>query len=103
MNIVKHTPGPWIVPDEKLDRDVTIYTRIQESGNPLYIARVYGQGTFGPQRPETKANARLIAAAPELLELARAVSKLTNQYGSGNLGWLNNKANELIAKAEGRE
>jgi hypothetical protein len=61
----KHTPGPW-----------TNHGRIAQTGLPhsavaakTLIARVYSEA-FGDEAQE-EANARLIAAAPELLEQLR--------------------------------
>ena len=50
----KHTPGPWRVDDN--------YVLCLYDGRPNNICRMLGRGD------ETEANARLIAAAPDLLE-----------------------------------
>lgn len=65
----KHTPEPWYVSErgQTHDTDRTIYARTA-SGNPRWIARVYGEGIPTVATNERTANARLIAAAPELLE-----------------------------------
>jgi hypothetical protein len=57
----QHTRGPWNVqPDSKL------FAKIGSQANGgIYVAKVQG--------PDTEANARLIAAAPELLDALRAV------------------------------
>ena len=65
MSNAKHTPGPWVVGNQ----------------NPLNFGQPRGNGTepigfvYGPSCPERSevgrralADARLIAAAPELLE-----------------------------------
>lgn len=72
--IGSHTPGPWkAVP-------------CNEAGNINDIVNADGYraaGTFGRTKDEQEANARLIAAAPELLE---ELSKLANKvfgYGHG--------------------
>jgi hypothetical protein len=54
---MKHTTGPW-----QVETDTT--NIITSTGD--YVAVVYLHGT-----EETKANARLIAAAPELLDALR--------------------------------
>jgi hypothetical protein len=53
----EHTPGPWAVlpPDSSRPSQVIVYAR---SGAEIYKA---------PLTAETEANARLIAAAPDLL------------------------------------
>jgi hypothetical protein len=52
----QHTPGPWITKPE------TAYVDSQVWADGLLIAEVNGKGL-----EETASNARLIAAAPELL------------------------------------
>ena len=87
MSNTKHTPGPWEYrPDERLiwcKEDPT------EEGllNNLHVARVCVQ-------PEAEANARLIAAAPELLDFAQMVAG-----GGWDLSDLMEEAREVIAKA----
>lgn len=70
----KHTPGPWIaihsIPEEGSE---CFWLRAQPGGT---ICRGFSQeiGTInGPQSGEQEANARLIAAAPELLEACQAM------------------------------
>ena len=60
----KHTPGPW-----------RFYTEPQPNGCPivgngrgLMLAMLAHSVNYPAQRDEANANARLIAAAPELLE-----------------------------------
>ena len=68
----KHTPGPWeVVPGTLGDEDRSI-SATSKGGNPIWIGRVYGGGITAMPDPRTTANARLIAAAPELLEAATA-------------------------------
>lgn len=59
MTTTKHTPGPWIV-DEN---NATIFANDSRWEDPTAICKV---DTLPGE--ETDANARLIAAAPELLE-----------------------------------
>lgn len=71
MSGVKHTPGPWT---DKGGSAGAVW-----AGNE-FIASVYpnaqpgwdGYGRFDRQ-DETEANARLIAAAPDLLEIAQQI------------------------------
>lgn len=73
----KHTPGPW--------RISKINPRIVESENPGLDTRPVSR-TFRMQ-PEAEANARLIAAAPELLALlAQALNFI--EHREANLGKL---------------
>lgn len=72
MTDVLHTPGPWHAPlvrDERVGhlKDVHIVT-----GDPKrHIALIYGRET----EEEEVANARLIAAAPALLDVVRALTE----------------------------
>jgi beta-phosphoglucomutase-like phosphatase (HAD superfamily) len=59
----KHTPGPWHY-QEKSDA----YTHIVRAGERRFITQL-SQDTSG----EAEANARLMAAAPELLESAKSL------------------------------
>jgi hypothetical protein len=71
----KHTPGPWSAADvTNLDQDgVGIFAKNQ-GGLSYYIASCRYMGTADPK--PALANARLIAAAPDLLEALRcAVSQ----------------------------
>lgn len=83
----KHTPGPWV--DGGYD--------VEASDRTLVCSM---SGWRGPQA--TKANARLIAAAPELLEAL----KLADAALSGanmNMNVVQRKVSEAIAKAEGAQ
>jgi hypothetical protein len=66
MTEAKHTPGPWAV-----DRDLNIY-----AGRPMFGTREAIADTYGTNKlSECDANARLIAAAPELLDALRRTRK----------------------------
>lgn len=64
----QHTPGPWTVDAE----DANLFTqdthRIWINADGMHIGYV-----DGPRNPERKANARLVAAAPELLSALAAI------------------------------
>ena len=65
--VAGHTPGPWVIYDDGPDGSDVILAHIDEENYDIaYIA--------ADERPEDekKANARLIAAAPDLLEALRA-------------------------------
>ena len=82
----KHTPGPWHTAG---DQGVQIRSQRDQ------IAKVWTM-----RGNEWKANARLIAAAPELLEALRAVDVLFGHLAidSTQRIWLDN-ARAAIAKA----
>ena len=54
---MSHTPGPWI-------NDETLGVTYSPDGRPIMTA---GSGCVTPSAKEGQANARLIAAAPDLL------------------------------------
>lgn len=80
-----HTPGPWSV----------IGTNV--SGQSLTVAETYLDEFVS--RKTAEANARLIAAAPELLEAAKAM--LDPLLVQDRVFWAR-KLRAAIAKAEGR-
>ncbi len=95
----KHTPGPWYYQEES-----DAYTHIVRGPGGYFIHQ-------GPQftSGESKANARLIAAAPDLLEAVEAV--VENSCGrceDGICNYTQNpcepiaKARAAIAKAKGK-
>jgi hypothetical protein len=90
----QHTPGNWTL---TLEGSVVHGTLIQgktKHGGEFTIAELHTrQGT-----KETKANARLIAACPELLAACkRALTEIIPQYDNGAINILK----DAISKAEG--
>jgi hypothetical protein len=99
-----HTPGPWIAEeDETVDSDGTQF----ESAFPWLIeagtCTVAGVSGIGG---EAAANARLIAAAPDLLAALRAIAdpKAPDNLGEplSRLILAQEIARRAIAKADGR-
>ena len=77
---MKHTPGPWTIGGEL----------ISKQGTAIEIASVWrnthpDRSADAPDPDTADANARLIAAAPELLEALELVSKWFQDYGSAPL------------------
>lgn len=71
---VTHSPGPWAMLPEECDRP---YIRIRgtELGTRYKIANVLTpahEGVHEREAVETRANARLIVEAPEMLRLLKA-------------------------------
>ena len=110
----KHTPGPW-------RQSTANPNAVNKDGEKLAIGIATTHGTddsnyaaFFPSTDEAKANARLIAAAPELLEaLIRAEQALADIINAADNGQPytaaelaenflpdNDAAREAIAKAK---
>ena len=72
MSESKHTPGPWTI--ERCSIDLPENDRLivgHPNSSDMSVIRTIGR-LFSYARPEVnKANARLIAAAPELLEACK--------------------------------
>jgi hypothetical protein len=89
---MSHTPGPWDVDDDTME----IFS-ITPGHSTGWIAKVLGNDDNGrPLTPdEMAANARLIAAAPDLL----AACKLA--LTAGDQQYVQFILRDVIAKAEG--
>lgn len=90
----KHTPGPWIVENEMDNGDIAICNKSESE----IIAFVCGDDK------KAKLDARLIAAAPELLEALRRLvidAKLTGLDRQAGWDSFFAQAREAIAKATG--
>jgi hypothetical protein len=83
----KHTPGPWVQTCESIDPDWHIVTT---KGGAI-VANV-----FAPQ----SSNARLIAAAPDMLEALRAVAQWVDQRTETHPADAWDMVQAAIAKAE---
>lgn len=72
MSAGKHTPGPWFV-----DHKSPFLVRAHDDIDGRHIAHV-GPANYVPRFDVDEPNARLIAAAPELLE---ALQSIVENYG----------------------
>jgi hypothetical protein len=88
-----HTPGPWTLHQPGSMRACDGRHDTEDGCRTLVEAEI-----IGVPRPEAEANAKLIAAAPELLQLLKEVVLTTLPPTSS---WVE-RAHEAIAKAEGR-
>ena len=91
-----HTPGPWRI--SKLTETAV------EDGDGRGICSTGGyQQNFDTERvyQENRANARLIAAAPDLLDACKRASEILRGRGYPGWGVAKDILNEAIAKAEG--
>lgn len=101
----KHTPGPWMDGDKHSHG-----TSVQHRS--LTVAWCGANGVYGRawshtiSPTEAKANARLIAAAPDLLEFAQSFAAwadtLPNIADNDELARLAEMAEAVIAEAEGK-
>ena len=87
----KHTPGPWVVARNTPDAGYSV--RTDGEGSFRWIAAMAGKGDTDA------ANARLIAAAPELLAMLK---RMIGAAEHGRDGLALDDAKALIAKAEGK-
>lgn len=92
---LKHTPGPWVVTK---DLNCNVIRGAEETRRAAcgteFPWRDYVASTWGGAN---EANAHLIAAAPEMLELLQEIAK----GGWNNQFWVIEKARATIAKATG--
>lgn len=97
IEAVGHTAGPWT-----LDRDVK--TAVRSGAKHVAMVNYYNVPSDAVRvaGDEHDANARLIAAAPDLLALALAVAEAADLAGSMGNGPLARMARAAIARAEGR-
>ena len=103
MTNAKHTPGPWAV-------DENDHQWITADCDGLIVAEIpYGEGEETDRHHEINdANARLIAAAPELLEALRDMVRINQNkegyfrgHSHAESGSVYEQARAAIAKAEG--
>ena len=96
---MKHTPGKWKVKQWKREKakDGFVTVVADSRGHGLFQSTEYGESK------KVEANANLIAAAPEMLEALKAMTKLFEK----RVPYPNNtqrykQAIKAIAKAEGK-
>ena len=92
-----HTPGPW--------RLVTTNYGPQIAGeSPGYLATTRGMFALKPE-PEEMANARLIAAAPELLCALQVLLEIPQLHGKRAFSAMPfiERARAAISKAKGED
>ena len=90
---MKHTQGPWVV-DPAVRQGFTVYA--PKEG--FIVGTQDEEGRYGAI--ESEANARLIAAAPDLLALAERIARLPEH---GHYLALIDEARAAIAKATGKK
>ena len=92
----KHTPGPWAYHNTP-----TPFIHVAAGGLP--ICQIYTSTAHGQSMGEQFANARLIAAAPELLEALKACAAVCAGETMNKRGLISalEQARAAIAKATG--
>jgi spermidine/putrescine-binding protein len=92
----KHTPGPWVTGNGKngTRAETSVYAEIGD----IYVKIAWCDATLG--YPHCVANARLIAAAPDLLEALKTLPQSLAATDDDLNRWLE-RAKAAIAKAEG--
>ena len=99
----KHTPGPWWTKREGFS---TVYVEARIEGGWIQEVAACGPTEAGQEQQE--ANARLIAAAPELLEALKEIADYWNR-GRNDMAMHDacwhaiHTAEEAIAKATGEQ
>ena len=78
----KHSPGPWFVHEDDEEQTMTV----QFEAMPSYYIPLWGK-LFSDQPPSDtdRANAHLIAAAPDMLEALEAAYDWHEAYGDPRL------------------
>lgn len=97
MTQSKHTPGPWFTTAKTTD-DIGDVRFTASNGKTYQIARA-----FSGESDNCAANAKLIAAAPELLNTLKDALLFADQYltDAGKTCGFFKRGLELITKAEG--
>lgn len=98
----KHTPGPWIGTGpsfgDPLPRYTTEIMTVDERDGEGHVSIC--EMPFHHHDDENEANARLIAAAPDLLEALKIARQMIVTDGTP-IGWSVHRFDEVIAKATG--
>lgn len=96
----KHTPGPWAMPDSGKGR----ISKVGANGGWDGLIATADCGDYARSKSEGLANARLIAAAPELLEACQAlIAYCDKNPPMGDSLWSVQQMRAAIAKATGGE
>jgi hypothetical protein len=98
----EHTPGPWQV-------DYELLATFENDGRTEELIEIVGDSRGNtPCYATSKVDARLIAAAPDMLAALKELDDTVNEPNDHKDGWeaalerASNKARAAIAKAEGK-
>ena len=89
----KHTPGPWKAPKPTIGDSNCLYIGEKTGNWDICVINT----TTAPTPKQAKANARLIAAAPDLLEALEQLTAVCNYQYKGTAAY--NQALEAVRKA----
>ena len=111
MGEAKHTPGPWKISHSDFQTNEGQRAILQDIDDAKHIAFITCQSDFKRGKgwcadcSERDANARLIAAAPELLAALEVACSYLDHVDGGNENTKKQIAywNNLIAKVTGKE
>jgi hypothetical protein len=99
----KHTPGPWAIGEWSDTHEITINSTMGNLNDCGFLLAVMEDTEI--ECDEVKANSRLIAAAPELLDALRELLAATEEvitYENSPIMRSADAARHVIAKATGR-
>lgn len=91
----KHTPGPWLNGQDGFNLGSGVVYGRHPNGNPKDVATIRGWGG------EQQANSRLIAAAPEMLEVLETIKRRMYEPRALFLEEVELMIDKVIAKAKG--
>ena len=105
---MKYTKGPWKILANPSILEVDIVAekgQFKETGIAALVDGRFAntkEGTVALHIDEVMANARLIASAPELLEVLKKIANMMHPNQSQLIINMRNVAGQAIAKAEGK-
>lgn len=85
MATATHTPGPWSLVRYKASEDTRYHALLAnaaDDGRDVTLATIYPVSDDGQPGGESAANARLIAAAPDLLATLRSAEAWVDLQGN---------------------
>lgn len=98
----KHTPGPWFVRTRERNGEVLdCFVSAKDVNGFAYDAEIMGEDEYRDDIERKLADARLIAAAPELLNMLIKSADFIQPYNSDEAQELLSNIDALLAKATG--
>lgn len=98
----KHTPGPWMWDADPIKGDPLNSVRYRV----VALGKTVTQCYYSSSDEAAQHDARLIAAAPKLLEALKKIDAICERAKANDIGWfagVQSCARAAIAKAEGKE